>query len=154
GGDEESEFLRNHNARDRSFTYAGTYSVADLVVPLRNSSFDFDGPAGGLPEPRGTLIGGAFSPEDRNEFGPPVLSKTPYITRLSNAEKPSVLYHRPSFTGNDRVFYDLLAYAPGMNTSRADIEAVVEAEALPLRSSKPGQIDARARQLIDKVRDK
>ncbi|MBI3407439.1 MAG: FecR domain-containing protein [Planctomycetes bacterium] len=48
----------------------------------------------------------------------------------------------------DRTFFDLLAYAPGMNTSAADIQAVVEAEAYPMASSRSGQIDAGAHELL------
>jgi hypothetical protein len=66
--------------------------------------------------------------------------------------RTSLLYRRPSFSGDERLFYDLLAYAPGMNTSSADILAVLEAEAAPSPHSKPGRIDAAARALIDKAR--
>src|SRR5262249_49453686 len=61
-------------------------------------------------------------------------------------------YRRPSYASQERIFFDLLAYAPGMNTSAADIAAVVESDALPLAGSKAGQIDAAARELIDKAR--
>src|SRR5262249_28320495 len=70
-------------------------------------------------------------------------------------EKPyeggSLLFKRPSYTGDDRLFYDLLAYAPGLNTSSADIQAVLEAEAAPDSRAKSGHIDAGARKLIDKA---
>jgi hypothetical protein len=62
------------------------------------------------------------------------------------------MYGRPSFTNYEQVFSDLLAYAPGMNTSQADIEAVLEAEALPGLASLPGQLDPEAKQLIDAAR--
>ncbi len=61
-------------------------------------------------------------------------------------------YGRPSFSMEERVFYDLVSYAPGMNTSPADIEAVKEAEAAPGLSSLPGHIDAGARKLIEQSR--
>src|SRR5262249_54341852 len=51
-----------------------------------------------------------------------------------------------------RLFSDLVAYAPGMDTSRADIQAALEAEAMPARSGKLGQIDDGARRLLDKAR--
>ncbi|MBV9124538.1 MAG: hypothetical protein JO112_14365 [Planctomycetes bacterium] len=63
-----------------------------------------------------------------------------------------LLYHRPSFSGEERVFFDLVAYAPGMNTSQADIQAVLEAEAAPHLGSGPGRIDPAARKLIDRAR--
>jgi tetratricopeptide (TPR) repeat protein len=54
---------------------------------------------------------------------------------------PSLLYHRPSYGGNDRFFFDLASYAPGMSVSRADMLATIEAEAAPTPASKPGVID-------------
>src|SRR5262249_42352856 len=53
---------------------------------------------------------------------------------------------------NDRAFFDLVAYAPGMNTSWADIEAILDAEALPDDFSRKGKIDAGARKLFAKAR--
>lgn len=70
----------------------------------------------------------------------------------SRSPRDSLLYQRPSFTGNERLFSDLVAYASGMNTSQADVLAVLEAEAVPSPRSKPGQIDTAARQLLDKAR--
>jgi tetratricopeptide (TPR) repeat protein len=61
-------------------------------------------------------------------------------------------YTRPSFTGNGRVFADLVSYAPGMSSSRADVQAVLEEEAAPRFGSKRGAIDAAARKLIDAAR--
>src|SRR5262249_35676760 len=63
----------------------------------------------------------------------------------------SLLYQRPTFTSDQRVFTDLLAYAPGMNTSRADVLAVLEAEA-GSKQIATGSIDPAARKLIDKAR--
>jgi Tfp pilus assembly protein PilF len=62
------------------------------------------------------------------------------------------LYQRPTFTGDDRLFYDLAAYAPGMDTSWADVRAVLEAEAVPEPHALPGRIDPAARTLIDQAR--
>jgi ferric-dicitrate binding protein FerR (iron transport regulator)/tetratricopeptide (TPR) repeat protein len=62
------------------------------------------------------------------------------------------LYERPAFSGNNRIFLDLVAYAPGMNTSQADILAVLEAEAASDPRTAPGVIDKKARILIDKAR--
>jgi hypothetical protein len=62
------------------------------------------------------------------------------------------MYGRPSFSQDDRVFFDLVAYAPGMNTSQADIEAILEEEAMPSLASLPGKIDPAARPLIEKAR--
>src|SRR5437588_5983175 len=63
-----------------------------------------------------------------------------------------MLYQRPSFSGDDRVFFDLVAYAPGMNTQQADILAVLEAEAAPRRRIATGTISTGARKLIDRAR--
>jgi hypothetical protein len=62
------------------------------------------------------------------------------------------LYARPSFRDDPRVFTDLAAYAPGLNTQAADIAAVLEAEAAPSMGSLPGSIDPAARRLIDRAR--
>jgi ferric-dicitrate binding protein FerR (iron transport regulator)/tetratricopeptide (TPR) repeat protein len=64
----------------------------------------------------------------------------------------SLLYDRPAFTADNRVFGDLLAYAPGMNTSMADIQAILEAEATPSKNAGPGSIDPVAADLIKKAR--
>ncbi len=62
------------------------------------------------------------------------------------------MYGRPSFSGDERVFFDLLSYAPGLNTTDADIEAVKENEAAPALNNLPGRIDPAARKLIDAAR--
>ena len=61
-------------------------------------------------------------------------------------------YSRPSFNGQDRVFSDLAAYAPGMSSSNADIQAVLEAEAAPRSGLRKGTIDPAARQRIEMAR--
>lgn len=61
-------------------------------------------------------------------------------------------YGRPSYSGNHRGFTDLAAYAPGLSSSRADIRAVLEAEAAPRFGSRRGAIDPAARKLIDEAR--
>ena len=63
-------------------------------------------------------------------------------------------YRRPSLSGDDRLFFDLVAYAPGMNTSRADALAILEAETTPGLFSKPGRIDEGARRLVENARSK
>ncbi len=73
------------------------------------------------------------------------------LDRLLSGGEPR-LYGRPSFSGDERVFSDLASYAPGLNTSRADIRAVLEAEAAPHLSDLPGRIDPAARKIIDRAR--
>jgi tetratricopeptide (TPR) repeat protein len=63
-----------------------------------------------------------------------------------------LFYQRPTFGGDNRIFLDLVAYAPGMNTSEADILAVLEAETAADPRTAPGVIDEKARKLIDKAR--
>src|SRR5262249_40391201 len=55
------------------------------------------------------------------------------------------LYKPLRFSGDERVLRDLVAYAPGLNTSQADIRAVLEAEAVPNLRFAAGAIDAAAR---------
>jgi len=62
------------------------------------------------------------------------------------------LYQRPQFYNDWRVFGDLLHYAPGMNTSNIDVQAILDAEARPSKGSAPGKIDPAAKALIDKAR--
>ncbi len=64
----------------------------------------------------------------------------------------SLLYEPIVFSNDQRLFTDLLAYAPGLNTSSADVQAVLEAEAAPELRNAPGHIDPGARQLIDQAR--
>jgi ferric-dicitrate binding protein FerR (iron transport regulator)/tetratricopeptide (TPR) repeat protein len=61
------------------------------------------------------------------------------------------LYERPSYSRDERLFWDLPSYAPGLNTSRADVEAVLEAEAAGAEPTL-GTIDPAARRLIDAAR--
>ncbi len=64
----------------------------------------------------------------------------------------SLLYVRPTYSNDDRLFHDLLAYAPGLNTSAADVRAVIEAEARASVSARPGLVANGARLLITKAR--
>jgi tetratricopeptide (TPR) repeat protein len=64
----------------------------------------------------------------------------------------SLLYQRPHFAGDDRLFFDLVCYCPGMDSSRSDLLAVLEAEAAALPMSRPGTIDEGARRLFENAR--
>jgi hypothetical protein len=68
-------------------------------------------------------------------------------------EASSLLYRRPGFSGDDRLFFDLVGYASGLNTNAADSRAVLEAEAAPDASHRPGTTDEPARLLFAKARD-
>ncbi|HEX3152251.1 MAG TPA: VIT domain-containing protein [Gemmataceae bacterium] len=74
------------------------------------------------------------------------------IEALDALSAPPTYYGRPSFSGSFRVFNDLVAYAPGMSSSLADMRAVTEAEAAPRFGSRRGSIDPNARKLIDAAR--
>jgi ferric-dicitrate binding protein FerR (iron transport regulator)/tetratricopeptide (TPR) repeat protein len=76
------------------------------------------------------------------------LALAAFVARFQRTKQS---YARPTFNDDDRVFYDLLAHAPGMNTSLADVLAALEAE-LPKRDEKPGRIDLAARKLVDQAR--
>jgi Tfp pilus assembly protein PilF len=64
----------------------------------------------------------------------------------------SLLYRRPGYANDDSFFFDLVGHCPGLNTSAADVQAVVEAEAMPGPRSKAGTIEDAARALFDKAR--
>jgi predicted Zn-dependent protease len=66
----------------------------------------------------------------------------------------SALYQGPSLGSYEEIFFDLVGYAPGMNTCPADILAVVEAEAQPDPAAAPGRIDPAARALLERARAK
>jgi hypothetical protein len=66
------------------------------------------------------------------------------------AESP--LYSRPGYTSDDRLFYDLLSYAPGLNTTVADVAAVLDSEARLTPHNRPGRIAKEARALLARAR--
>ena len=61
-------------------------------------------------------------------------------------------YRRPRYEPKLRLFTDLASYAPGMTSLPADIQAVVEAEAMPRSGQSRGEIDPAARELINSSR--
>lgn len=63
-----------------------------------------------------------------------------------------LVYQRPQFTGDWRVFGDLLRFAPGMNTSEADLRATLEREGRPDDKTRSGHVDPGAKALIDAAR--
>jgi tetratricopeptide (TPR) repeat protein len=124
--------------------------VTELVVPGK-SRVDFDG------DPYGEVNGRWVMPTvtESDPAHPPrprFVRFADAIDRLLGSGGEPRLYARPSFSGDERLFTDLASYAPGMNTSRADIRAVLEAEAAPRLSDLPGPIDPAARKLLDRAR--
>jgi len=61
-------------------------------------------------------------------------------------------YQQPTFKNQWDVYYNLLAYAPGMQTGLSDVWAVLEAEAQPGATVPTGSIDKKARRLVEKAR--
>jgi tetratricopeptide (TPR) repeat protein len=77
----------------------------------------------------------------------------PCGTDLGIATSPTALvYKRPTLNIDPRLFSGLTLYAPALNTSDADIQALLEAEAAPAQPVLIGPIDPAARALIDKAR--
>jgi tetratricopeptide (TPR) repeat protein len=129
------------------------------------------------PMPTGTLADLTFSP-DRSTvttggvlrlMGATQLREPPILSKLARLDvegravdhleiltpprgTESLLYQRPSFSNDDRLFSDLVSYCPGMNTSAADTLAVVDAEAAPGPHNRPGHIDPAAKRLIETAR--
>jgi hypothetical protein len=75
------------------------------------------------------------------------------IARMaSDMSRSSMLYQRPGFGGDERIFTDLVAHAPGMNTRTSDILSVLDYEAKPESANAPGKVDDAAAKLIDQAR--
>ena len=116
------------------------YPVSDLVLPIENVWFarGYYGSLGGV---RGAGMG----------RGPGSAEMLPWILPGFNRKVPT--YEPPVFSNNPAVFYDLVSYAPAMQTNLADVLAVLEAEASGnAAASKAGKIDDRARRLIERAR--
>jgi thioredoxin-like negative regulator of GroEL len=64
----------------------------------------------------------------------------------------ALLYKQPAASADDRPFFDLASYCPGMTPTWADMQAVIDAEAAAESASIPGKIDDGARKLIDRAR--
>ena len=61
-------------------------------------------------------------------------------------------YQCPEIEHRPNAFFDLVRYAPGMNSSWQDAMAVIEAEAQPLGFARRGTVDAGVRELFDAAR--
>ncbi len=64
----------------------------------------------------------------------------------------ALLYRRPTVAPDGRLFTDLVAFAPGLNTTEADILGVLEAESAADPGDAPGTIEPAARTLIEGAR--
>jgi hypothetical protein len=81
----------------------------------------------------------------------PFLNSPDRVVEISQRDTRLQL-ERLTYSGDERLFTDLVSYAPGLNTSTADIQAVLDAEAAPQLRNAPGHIDPEARVLIEKAR--
>lgn len=90
--------------------------------------------------------------EDRRRSGLFAESATPENLAVANDFDGGLRYKRLVSTDGPRRRDDLLAYAAGLNTTPADVKAVLEAEAEPELRNVPGRIDPEARALFDKAR--
>jgi hypothetical protein len=66
-------------------------------------------------------------------------------------QQNGLFYQRPAVLNSDRIFHDLVQYAPGMETGWADVQAVVEAETLA-RAAGSGRVDPQARAMVERAR--
>jgi tetratricopeptide (TPR) repeat protein len=125
-----------------------------LITPSSRITADFDGDEfRGVTQANGRWVTYTVTKSDpAHPARPRFVRFADSIDRLLSGGGEPRLYARPSFSGDERVFYDLVSYAPGMNTSRADVRAVLETEAAPRLADLPGPIDAAARKLIDRAR--
>src|SRR5581483_1558178 len=55
----------------------------------------------------------------------------PPPTFLAGFQPDTFLYRRPTFAPDSRLFTDLVAFAPGLNTTLADVLGILEAETAP-----------------------
>ncbi len=74
------------------------------------------------------------------------------LRRLKKGLAPTLTYGQPEIEADWSDNFDLLKYAPAMDTTLADVLAVLEAEAKPDPNAAPGKIDEEASELIEKSR--
>ena len=156
-----------------------TNYTADLVIPVGNFATlpyakregEMAGAAanqlGYYPPAQGLAVNGtmrirprsgvAFSPDGVRVLSAgdieEVIQDGIIIRRLSHdISAPSLIYDRLTFTADARLFTDLVSYAPGLNSSRADLLAVLDDEAAPNLHETPGSIDPEVIKLIDRAR--
>ncbi len=98
-----------------------------------------------------SLDGVSWSPRLRENFADLwILSLAEQVRNRQSAS--FVAYTRPQHQIDQRLFGDLTIQAPGLYTTWADIQTVLEQEAKQERPAVTGKIDAAARALLDKTR--
>src|SRR5262249_28184960 len=98
-------------------------------------------------EPLPALGGLVIRGQNQQDFEAVLLA----VRQAMIASPDDYLYHRPSFTSDYRVLNDLTQHAPALNTTFADIQAVLEAES-DVTAPARGAVDPEARRLIDRAR--
>jgi tetratricopeptide (TPR) repeat protein len=126
-----------------------TGTVPALVTTFKDKMRRYPAPVFGLET--GWMASGWGEPGlplDRGAVAPTNLLVSRIMTR---AAPPALLYRRPALTAGPGLFTNLLVHAPGLNTTEADVLAVLETEAVG-HEAPHGQIDPTARALIEKAR--
>ncbi len=136
--DRSNFFMGFSNSRESSGVVPISGSDAIRVLPIAPNQH----PLGLLPIPG--------SPAPTTPAG--VEAADPWGDARAFSEAGSLLYQRPGFSSDDRLFFDLLSYAPGLNSSLADLRTVLDAEARASSAVRPGRISAGARALFAKAR--
>src|SRR5262249_46348990 len=108
------------------------------TVALRLPGLSASTPEGGF---------GLISRKIPSKYKKKALEDAGLLTDVHGHDGRFLLYQRPTFAPDARIFGDLVGYAPGLNTTEADIAAVLEAELPPEPGDRPGTIDPAARAL-------
>ncbi|HLW68908.1 MAG TPA: VIT domain-containing protein, partial [Gemmataceae bacterium] len=103
-------------------------------------------------EPSFALGAGSVLGSDWEKIPDPLVLGWPHSAVARIPAVSSLFYQRPAVADPDRIFHDLVQYAPGMETGWADVQAVVEAETLA-RAACSGRVDPQARALIERARN-
>jgi tetratricopeptide (TPR) repeat protein len=141
--------------------WASTYSLATgnrgFQVPMAGPVFAstaFEYPVNGLMKEGEQTFNfwlGYFADNGRYEYAQ-IKDKKEALSASQLQAGGSLLYQRPAFSGDARLFHDLTSYAPGLNTNTIDVWSVLEAEAGPDPKTVIGAVEPAARELIDKAR--
>jgi len=96
------------------------------------------------------LVYVALAPEDAHKVY--LARELGAINLVPHLHVGTTFYKRPTISLDDSAFVKIAGSATGLHATSADILAILEAEALPTRSSRRGKIDAGARELLDQAR--
>ncbi len=137
-----------------SETYSGRSSSTRAKLQMSGSGLALHSPVGGeLPAPAFDTDGEELSAKALGALVYDVMPAQRIDKVLSDQTAGPRYYSRPSFSDQNRVFTDLVAYAPGMRSSYADMLAAIQAEAAPRAGLRKGSIDPEARKRIESSRN-